>query len=206
MPQAREDNESGKGPLNPTQQVLAALGANLDSVAGPPRATLLAAIEMLAAAGLVIRAVSPFYRTPAFPAGSGPDYVNAALVIETAMTPQQVLAQFHEIEASMGRERVQRWGQRTLDIDLLAFDDHVLPEIAEFRRWQTLLPSEQVAQTPDQLILPHPRIQDRAFVLVPLADIAPDWLHPVLDQTIQQLLDRIPQAEKDEVQMLESAL
>ena len=103
----------------------------------------------------------------------------------------------------MGRERVQRWGQRTLDLDLIAYGDLVLPDLSTHARWRNLSLEAQIGQTPGELILPHPRMQGRAFVLVPMADIAPDWVHPILGRSVQQLLDALPQAQKDEVQALQ---
>tara|TARA_R110002094_G_scaffold35997_1_gene48446 strand:- start:264 stop:719 length:456 start_codon:yes stop_codon:yes gene_type:complete len=151
----------------------------------------------------MIRATSSFYHTPAFPAGNGPDYVNAAVRFSADWTASETLCNLHVIEAEMGRERVQRWGQRTLDLDLIAYGDLVLPDLSTHARWRNLSLEAQIGQTPGELILPHPRMQDRAFVLVPMADIAPDWVHPILGRSVQQLLDALPQAQKDEVQALQ---
>ncbi|MDA7966006.1 2-amino-4-hydroxy-6-hydroxymethyldihydropteridine diphosphokinase [Ruegeria sp.] len=169
-----------------------ALGANLSLRDNGPKATLEQALVAMAEAGLVIRAESRFFATPCFPAGAGPDYVNAAALIETDRTPQQVLDVLHQIEHAFDRARVQRWGMRTLDLDLVSWDNLVLPDVTEYNRWRMLPAEDQRQLAPEQLILPHPRLQDRAFVLVPMADVAPDWRHPVLGQTVTEMVAALP--------------
>ncbi|MEP5152299.1 2-amino-4-hydroxy-6-hydroxymethyldihydropteridine diphosphokinase [Planktotalea sp.] len=178
---------------------LVALGANLSSEGDSLEVTVQAAIRALAEAGFAIRAVSRFFRTPCFPAGAGPDYVNAAVTLQSSMEPDAILQKLHSIEADFGRERVQRWGQRTLDLDLIGSGDLVLPSLSEFERWFRLDPSLQAQAAPDALVLPHPRLQDRAFVLAPLADIAADWVHPVLKKSVRQMLAELPKGEIDQV-------
>ncbi|MFU1476450.1 2-amino-4-hydroxy-6-hydroxymethyldihydropteridine diphosphokinase [Roseovarius sp. C7] len=178
---------------------LVALGGNLSSAVGSPRETLAAAIDMLGQIGLRASAVSRDFQTPCFPAGAGPDYVNAAARIETALGAQEVLTKLHEVEAHFGRERETRWGRRTLDLDLLAWGQEVLPDRARYLHWQGLSPQLQAEAAPDELILPHPRIQDRAFVLVPLLDVAPDWVHPVLGQSVRQMAEKLPKEALNEV-------
>ncbi|WP_428928784.1 2-amino-4-hydroxy-6-hydroxymethyldihydropteridine diphosphokinase [Marinibacterium sp. SX1] len=178
------------------------LGANLPSQVGAPAETLRSAVAALAGKGFEIRAVSRFYATPCFPAGAGPDYVNAALSAWTCMSPDTVLAALHDIESDFGRNRKTRWGQRTLDLDLVAWGGLVLPDRAVHDTWRALPPDEQRLAAPDRLILPHPRIQDRAFVLVPMLDIAPGWRHPVLDKTVAGMLADLPQDDRDAVRPL----
>ena len=103
-----------------------------------------------------------------------------------------MLQLLHRIEAEMGRERVDRWGTRTIDLDLLGVGDQVLPVINTQTYWRDLPPQIQEQTTPDQLILPHPRLQDRAFMLVPLMDVAPDWMHPVLGLSVAQMCANLP--------------
>ena len=138
------------------------LGSNL----GDRRAHLEAAVRGLAAAGEVV-AVSSFLDTE--PVGPPqPRYLNAALVLETGRTPRELLELGQELERRAGRERGGRWGPRTLDVDLLLYGDRILRE--------------------RDLVVPHPRLQERLFVLEPLAEIALDWPVPGLGRTVRELL------------------
>ena len=107
---------------------LIALGANLPSEVGSPAQTLVAALARLGGQGLSLRAVSRFYRSPAFPAGSGPDYVNAAAVVAGEMAPEAALEALHRVEESLGRVRSRRWEARKIDLDLIAAGAAVLPD------------------------------------------------------------------------------
>jgi 2-amino-4-hydroxy-6-hydroxymethyldihydropteridine diphosphokinase len=177
---------------------LVALGANLPLDGDAPETTLSRALASLVANGFPPVAVSRFFRTPCFPAGAGPDYVNAAcsLRISAETSPPDLLALLHRIEDDFGRKRHFRWGMRTLDLDLVAFGDSVFPDAAAQTLWRDLPAADQARLAPDQLILPHPRLQDRAFVLIPLADIAPDWCHPLLGLTVAQMVDRLDPADR----------
>lgn len=178
-----------------------ALGGNLTFRGARVQDTIAAALGALGAAGFGIIAQSRMYRTPCFPANSGPDYVNAAAVLTApnGLGANAILGRLHQIEADFGRARVLRWGGRTLDIDLLAMGESVLPDLAQYHAWADLPLAEQAVRAPDSLILPHPRLHERAFVLVPLCDVAPNWRHPVLGRTVAQLCADLPAAARAEV-------
>lgn len=186
-------------PLNKEgEKVLVAFGSNQAPDVEQTRAIVEDALKALADRYRV-DAISKLYKTPCFPEGSGPDFVNGACVIHTDASPKLLLGGLHRIEAEFGRTRERRWGKRTLDLDLIAYGELVAPDVATHKHWRDLPLEEQMTVAPDRLILPHPRVQDRSFVLVPLADIAPDWVHPILGQTVTNMLAQRPSHERTQI-------
>lgn len=179
--------------------VFLAFGSNQATPLENSAQIIQSAYALLSAKPIDICAFSPLFRTPAFPAGSGPDYVNAVVCAHTSLNPQELLATLHDVEAALGRTRQQRWGARLIDIDLLDYDGCVLPTREIYDNWRNLPLELQKTKWPDELILPHPRIQDRGFVLVPLKTVAPDWVHPVTGDDIDALIGRIDRKELVEI-------
>jgi 2-amino-4-hydroxy-6-hydroxymethyldihydropteridine diphosphokinase len=147
---------------------------------------------------------SPFYKTPAFPVGNGPDYVNSVIKAETSLSPDDLLSALHEMENQLGRVRQKRWGPRVIDIDLLDYQGQVLPSRKKYQKWYDMPLELQKTTWPDDLILPHPRLQDRGFVLVPLRAVAPDWVHPVTGEKIDTLIAQIDSDELKQIVQLPS--
>lgn len=181
-------------------EFLLALGANLSFDNRGPKESLCLALEQIDQnPGVSVDSVSAWYRTPAFPSGSGPDFVNAAGVLTAEMAPEAMLDLLHGVERGLGRDRLTRWAPRVCDLDLLAAGDHVLPDAETQARWMAADLEAAMAKAPDRLVLPHPRMQERAFVLAPLADVAPGWRHPVLGLTVAEMLAALPEADRAEV-------
>ena len=118
--------------------------------------------------------------------------MNACAILHTGLAAPDLLALLHGVEAGLGRVRDgNRWAARGIDLDLLALDGEVRPHAEAQRHWRELPPDRQRVEAPAELILPHPRLQDRGFVLAPLHDIAPLWRHPLTGATVREMLDAL---------------
>jgi 2-amino-4-hydroxy-6-hydroxymethyldihydropteridine diphosphokinase len=147
--------------------VVVALGGNLAGDFASSEALLDAALARFPQAGLPVLARSRWWRSAAWPDPSGPEYRNGVVIVETLAAPHAVLRALLSLESEFGRRRSQTHAPRTLDLDLIAY-------------------GRQVIDGPD-LILPHPRAHQRLFVMGPLAEIAPDWVHPREGSTAAEL-------------------
>ncbi len=154
--------------VDPTDgAVIIALGSNLPGDYSSPRKLLEAAIDRLAPAGLRVISRSRIWRSAAWPDPTQPEYLNVVTLVETALSPSRILHTLHSIEADFGRVRGAPNEARPLDLDLIAAGRRVTQE--------------------GGMIIPHPRAHERLFVMGPLAEIAPDWVHPVLGRTAVDL-------------------
>ena len=184
-------------------QFLIALGSNIGLATSRPVDIIKDAIIELSKSGIILKSISRFYETPAYPKGSGPNFVNSVVKAEANYSAHAILQRLHKIEEKFERRRNSRWSARTLDLDLLALEEQVLPSKEVFQYWCDLPLSEQKKKTPSELLLPHPRIQDRAFVLLPLLEIEPNWLHPILNKTALQLYQELPEQTKKNIQTVQ---
>jgi 2-amino-4-hydroxy-6-hydroxymethyldihydropteridine diphosphokinase len=141
------------------EAVIIALGANLSGAWGSPTAAIRAALERLNEFEINILRVSSLWRSASWPDPKQPDYINAIALVETPLVPHATLTALHALEDHFGRARLALNAPRVLDLDLIAHGRRVVAE--------------------EGLILPHPRAADRLFVMGPLAEVAPDWTHPV---------------------------
>lgn len=150
----------------PMTDIALALGSNV----GDLKANLRAARDALAAI-ITITQTSSLYANPPAYVTDQPDFINAALISQTALSPEELLEAVKAIETAVGREPTFRYGPRVIDIDIIFYGD-------------------QQINTPD-LVIPHLLMHERAFVLLPLAEIAPTWVHPGFGWPISELLDSV---------------
>lgn len=160
--------------------ILIALGSNLVSARfGSSQALLESSLNALGKKDVEVIRRSSWYRSAPIPASDQPWFVNGAAQVGTSLAPKALLQALHDVEGEYGRMRIRQNESRTLDLDLLAYDDEVVDE-------------------PEGLVLPHPRLQERAFVLLPLAEIAPQWRHPVTGLTPAEMLALLPPGQEVE--------
>ena len=141
------------------------LGTNL----GDKSQNLLTAKEQIVSKIGALNSESSIYHTSAWGKEDQGDFLNQVLSVKTALSPQEVLSCCLSIEKEMGRIRFEKWGERLIDIDILYFDDLITKE--------------------ENLIVPHQELQNRKFTLIPLVELAPDFVHPILVKTNRQLLE-----------------
>ena len=153
--------------------IIIALGANLNSpVYGLPLQTCQAALSRLEGLGLEVVKSSRWLKTAPVPISDHPWYVNGVAEVRTDLSPDDLLSLLHKVEEEFGRIRTEVNAPRIIDLDLIAYND-------------------LISKPEDHLVLPHPRMHERAFVLVPLLDIDEDWIHPVLGITAKNLAKNI---------------
>lgn len=154
--------------------ILIGLGANLPGPDGAaPRENLEKALASLSQEGVKVIATSPFYKSEPVPKSDQPWFVNGVALVETALSPEDLLHLLHSVEADIGRTRRIRNEARIIDLDLLDYQGRVL------------------SGARGGLALPHPRLHQRRFVLKPLTDLAPGWQHPVFRKTAAALLEEV---------------
>jgi len=161
--------------------ILIGLGSNLTTAEYRSSGEILdAAINELKARGVQVIKRSRYYETEPVPKSDQPWYVNAVISVETTLSASELLKLLHEIEQSLGRVRRERWEARIIDLDLLCYNDEIYPDK---EKWLKAV-SEN---TYDSIIIPHPRMHLRDFVLIPTTEIAGNWTHPVLKKNINTL-------------------
>ena len=144
---------------------------------------------------------SPIYRTKSWPQGSDqPDYANLAVLVAVQLDAAQLLEAMHTIENAMGRIRAERWGARVIDLDLLAYEDLILPTDA---LWHSVEESENPAAFLEDVTVPHPRLHKRPFAIIPFADVYPDWIHPVLHLTATEIAEGMNGGKKQPLELYE---
>lgn len=154
--------------------IIIAFGANLSSAAGEPPETFTAACEALRARGFIIVQKAPLYKSAPVPKSDQPDFFNTCIRAYATLPPTGVMAALHEVEKKFGRERRALNEARSLDLDLIDYEGRVSDERS------------------GALVLPHPRMTDRGFVLKPMADLLPDWRHPRTGEKLSTLIARLP--------------
>lgn len=170
--------------------IIISLGANVPSRWGNAATTILEAFRQLEREGISVLRHSALYATAPVGVAGQPVFVNAAITAFAALSPTALLTVLKKIEAKAGRKRSRRWGPRALDLDIVDYKSRILnwPKSVAFAR-----------ENKHHLVLPHPQIQFRPFVLQPILDIAPHWHHPVFGQTAAHYLARLKWAKSGKI-------
>ncbi len=155
--------------------ILIALGSNITGPWGSPAETLDRAVEEIAANGADVLARSSWIETKPYGVSDQPGFVNGAIEIKTTLPPEELLVMLHGIEIAAGRKRREKWGPRTLDLDIIAYDDVIM----------------NGGDNSLNLTLPHNDLHHRSFVLLPVRELNPSWQHPVSGKTVTQMLDEL---------------
>lgn len=158
--------------------ILIGMGANLDGVDGTPEECLKATSQRLEERGIVVKKMSSIWKTAPVPVSDQPWYRNAVCAVETSLEPHELLKVLAAVEDEVGRVRRDRNEARVIDLDLLAYNDRLIEG--------------------KDLHIPHPRMHDRAFVLYPLQEVAPDWIHPISGVSVSTLIEELPVGQEIE--------
>ena len=167
-----------------------ALGSNLETENMDRLEILNKALEYFPMFSISLIKVSSFWESKSYPNKNQPNFINAVCEVQSILNPHQTLCSLKKIEIILGRKVNSRWGSRVLDLDILASGSLILPNLRIYNKWLKMPLQHQIQNQPNQLILPHPRIQDRLFVLKPLSEIDPIWIHPVLNKKPYELIDQ----------------
>ncbi len=172
--------------MNTDNFILIGLGANIPHIAGSHLSkNLEKALELLVARGIRINRRSSWYRSSPVPPSGQPWFFNGVAAIEFSGTPDELMGLLHDVEYEMGRKRRLRNESRVIDLDLIAFGRVII--------------SQRQPGGRRSLVLPHPELHKRAFVLRPMAEIVPNWSHPVLAKGVNELLSELPSGQSIEL-------
>ena len=181
-----------------------ALGSNLETKNLKKLEIINKALEYFSQFNITLIKVSSFWSSRSYPDKNQPDFINAVSEVHSELSPYQILNQLKKIEKMFGRKINTRWGNRVLDLDILCAGSIILPNINVYNEWMKMPLQKQTEKQPNELILPHPRIQDRLFVLKPLNEVDPDWVHPILNKTTLELINRKSWNEEDFLKLVEN--
>ncbi len=176
------------------------LGSNLPSKFGNSAETLKKCVDEIRSQPSIKSLLeSNWYISSSIIDEKEPRYVNVGIRFNTNLNPIDLLNYTSGLEKRFGRKREKRWEPRTCDIDILLCNQLILPNKAHFQKWLKLDFSDQIKLSPNELILPHPRLQERTFFLKPLIDLQPDWIHPFLGMKAKEMLDSLPPNELENI-------